>query len=135
MFWTKSNKIQHISALRMILDVPEITSEDGDDHASDSYQPMLGINFPDKVRFYKAKTIWECQATNPSLDEIVPDELLLKLGRLIEGDFVKDLNQDRIYIGASCEEECRRAVCKLDNIRKNWVTRFLTFCLIGSSND
>ena len=119
----------------MILDVPEITGEAGDDHASNSYQPMLGINFPAKVRFYKAKTIWECQATNHSLDEIVPDELLLKLERLIEGDFVKDLNQGRIYIGASCEEECRRAVCKLDNIRKIRVTRFLTFCLVESSND
>lgn len=82
---------------------------------------MLGIDFPHKVRFYKAKTLWGFQSTTASLDEIIPDEVLLKLAALVGCEFVKDISQGKIYIGASSEGECRRAFCKLDNIRKNWV--------------
>ena len=93
---------------------------------------MLGLDFPDKVRFYKAKTIWEYQVTNPSLDEIASDGLLLKLARLIQGDLVKDVNRGRIYIGATCEDECRRAISKLDNIKNHWAS-ILSICKVPAN--
>jgi hypothetical protein len=87
---------------------------------------MLGIDFPEQVKYYKTKTTWDYEATNPSLDEILPDDLLRKLSELITScGFVKDLNQSKIFIGASSEEACRRAVCKFDNIRKNFVRHFI----------
>lgn len=102
-------------------DESEIEAED------DTAQLTLGISFPVKVRHYKWKTIWEYQGTSPSLDEIVSGGILRRLAVLIGCEFVKDSNHGAIYIGASSEEDCSRAVCKLDNINKNRVSLCLGF--------
>lgn len=83
---------------------------------------MLGIDFPEKIRYYKSKTTWEYEAANHYLDDAVSDEILVKLAGLVGCEFVKDLNQGKIYIGATSAEECRRAICKLDNIKNNFVS-------------
>ena len=87
---------------------------------------MPSIDFPEQVKYYKSKTAWEYEAKTPSLDELLPDDTLQKLARLITRcKFAKDLNQGKIFIGASSEEACRRAICKFDNIRKNFVRYFI----------
>lgn len=101
----------------------------------ENYQPMLGIDFPEEVRYYKWKTTWEYQGTSPSLDQIASRELLTELAALVGCEFVKDINQGKIYIGATSEEDCRRAVCKLDNINKNWVCLHLCFNASLDFND
>jgi hypothetical protein len=82
----------------------------------------LDDDFPQNFRSHKSRLTWDYGATNPPMEEIFPDELLVKLEGLIGCEFVKDLNLSRIFIGAASEEIGRRAIYKLDNIRKTWVS-------------
>lgn len=116
-----SNKIQLLVKWKEENGLTE-TVNDSDKVRDGSLRLMLGLEFPEKVRYYKSKTTWECEGTNPSLDEIVSDNILAKLEGLISCEFFENLDQSKIYIGAASEEECLRAVFKLDNVRKNWVT-------------
>lgn len=120
---TTSNKIQLISKWKKEQSITETVDERGvrpSEHGSNPI--MVALEYPEKVRFYKSKHLWEYEGAGLLLDEIFSDELLRRLERLVSCEFVKDLNQSKIFIGAISEAECLRAVSKLDNIKKNLVS-------------
>ena len=118
---TKNHKIQILSAWKKqygaTVNVNEIEVEGFN-------QPVLQLvdEWPEPIRPYTSKLTWNYNANNPSLEEIAPDELLVKLEDLTQCKFFKDLNLSKIYIGAFSEDESHRAVCKLDTIQKAWVS-------------
>jgi hypothetical protein len=85
-------------------------------------------NFPEQFEYFAKRLMWEYNIDQPSLDDVIPDHILdnlsalLNLGLKNNVEFCKILNLGKIYIGASCEEEGYRAIHKLDNIRKSWVS-------------
>jgi hypothetical protein len=83
-----------------------------------SPQPELDLGLPFKIKHYEAFLIWSFQEINRSLDNVVSDGTLEILKESTGCDFIKNLNEQKIYIGHSSMEKCQVAITKLDNIRK-----------------
>jgi hypothetical protein len=116
---TNINKIQLLLDWQKQNGITQPKDESEGDRTDGSIAPYV---FPPIIKAYKSKFIWEYQTLQPSLDEIAPDELLAKLERLVDCKFFKDLDHSKIFIGGTSEEECLRATCKLDVVRKSWVS-------------
>jgi hypothetical protein len=78
--------------------------------------------FPEQIKYYKSRTIWSVDA-GVNLDNIASDKDLKELEDLTGCQFVKVLDEHKIYIGGHFEESCHLAILKLDNLRKYHVSQ------------
>ena len=113
----RSTKLVRYSVWRRLNGIKDIDENMQDAVALCGHPPMLGLEFPEKVKFYRAKTIWEYRGDQP-LDSIISDQTLSSISALTGCEFVKDLNQGKIFVGGPSEEKYNRAIGKLNNIRK-----------------
>ena len=81
----------------------------------------LDESFPAEIRFYKFRQAWNCADKSIMLDDLFPEADLKELVRLTSCQFIKNINEGVVFVGAHEEENLFLAVHKLDNIEKNWV--------------
>jgi len=118
----RSTKLVRHSVWRRLNVIKENDENVQDAIVLSGHPPMLGLEFPEKVKFYRAKTIWEYRGNQP-LDSIISDQTLSAISALTGCEFVKDLNQGKIFVGGPSEEKYNRSIGKLDNIRQAAVSR------------
>jgi hypothetical protein len=84
--------------------------------------PVTSTNYPDEVRFYKVKAIWEHKEHPCSLDEVISDADMKEISRLTGCTCVKHQNRQLIFLGTDTEEKLRLAIHKLNIVRKQAVS-------------
>jgi hypothetical protein len=73
---------------------------------------------PEEIRFYKFKETWDYNSAEGALGPVLPGQVLRELTSLTGCELVDDAAEGKVFIGAHSEEDCKRAIGKLDNIRK-----------------
>jgi len=87
------------------------------------------VEYPDEVRFNKAKTVWEHKDSSYALDEVISDRDLKEIAVLTDCVCNKHQNQQAIFIGADSEEKLQSAVRKLDHVKEHMVNSTHSTCL------
>jgi hypothetical protein len=87
--------------------------------------------FPELIKYYKSRTIWSVDPVF-DLDQIASDKDLKELEDLTGCQFVKVLNERKIYIGGHFEENSNLAIFKLNNLHKYHVSQVIFVEVTGA---
>jgi len=90
-----------------------------------------GEIFPEEIRYFKSRVTWSVNV-EVDLDQVASDKDLKELESLTGCQFVKALNEQKIYIGGHLGESCEVAAYKLENLRKYHVSKAIVLRPTGA---
>lgn len=82
----------------------------------------LSTTYPKDIRCFNSRQIWTCKNEHNMMDCIIPVQDQELIATLTGATLVQDLNHQRIFVGALSEESLHRAIHKLNNVRKYFVS-------------
>ncbi len=77
---------------------------------------------PEELISLEIMSVWKCQTQDLSMEKIIPKHVQLGIEMITGTRLVEDLNSQVIHVRAQCQEDCNKAVHKLDILRKYHVS-------------
>jgi hypothetical protein len=121
--WRKENSYEETSIQEEPRQLAEPAIMAAEDH---------GEFFPEEIRYFKSRVSWSVNV-GVDLDQVASDEDLKELEWLTGCQFVKILNEHKIYIGGHLGESCEVAAYKLENLCKYHVSKAIVLKPTGSN--